>query len=154
MEAAEGGGSGEEGVIGVYEHKVDNSLATLIELNSETDFVSKRDDFHELAHNLAMHIAAMKPEYVSSEDIPEEKLEEKKVEWRDKFIKEGKPENVVEQIVEGKVLKYYEEVCLLEQAYFKDEDKKIKDLIHDAIAKFGEQINIKRFLIWQVGESQ
>jgi elongation factor Ts len=154
MEAAEGGGSGEQGVIGVYKHGVDYSMAAMVELNSETDFVSKRDDFYDLAHNLAMHVAAVQPKYLSKDSIPEEDLKKEKELWKDKFLEEGKPEDIVDNIVEGKMNKYFEEVCLMEQPYFKDEDKKVKDLIHEAVAKFGEQINIKRFTLWQVGESQ
>lgn len=143
-----------KGVIGVYEHGVDHALVALVEINCETDFVSGNKDFQEFAHNVAMQIAATKPLYVSKEDISKEKLDKEMNLWKEEFIQQGKPESVVEGIVKGKMEGYFKEVCLLEQPFFKDETKTMNDLLLEAIAKFGEKIQIKRFIVWQVGESR
>lgn len=142
------------GVIGVYEHGVDHTLVALVEVVCETDFVAQNETFREFAHSVAMQIAAMKPVYISREDVPKEALEKEAEIWREEFKKQGKPDNVIESVLKGKLESYYKEVCLLEQVYFKEDTKTIQDMLSEILAKFGERILIKRFLIWQVGESE
>jgi elongation factor Ts len=118
-----------EGIIGVYVHGVDHKTAALVELNCETDFVAKNDDFRDLAHTIAMQVAAMSPKYVSREDVPADVLEKEK-----KIIKEsddvkGKPKDVLNKIMEGRIEKFYKENCLLDQFFFQDEDVTIQDLL-------------------------
>ncbi|HOU75887.1 MAG TPA: elongation factor Ts [Candidatus Dojkabacteria bacterium] len=141
------------GVIGVYEHGVDHTLVALVEVGCETDFVAQNEIFREFAHDVAMQVAAMKPLYISREDVPKDQLEKEASIWRDEFKKQGKPENVIESVLKGKIESYYKEVCLLEQVFFKEDAKTIQDMLSEILAKFGERILIKRFLIWQVGES-
>lgn len=145
------GKSASKGVIGVYEHKVDFATVSLVEINCETDFVARNPMFLELSHNIAMQVAATNPKYVSRDNIPSEEIEKEKKLWRDEFLKQGKPENVVDSIVENKMKSYYEQVCLLDQSFIKDDKKKISDIINEAVARFGEKIQIKRFIIWEVG---
>ena len=141
-------------MIGVYEHGVDHTLVALVEVVCETDFVAQNETFREFAHSVAMQIAAMKPVYISREDVPKEALEKEAEIWREEFKKQGKPDNVIESVLKGKLESYYKEVCLLEQVYFKEDTKTIQDMLSEILAKFGERILIKRFLIWQVGESE
>ena len=138
-----------EGLIGSYVH-MGGKIGVLVEVNCETDFVARTDEFKQLVKDIAMQIAAMKPLYVSPEDIPEEVLEKEKAIYREQAA--GKPEHVVERIVEGKLKKFYEEVCLLEQPFIRDDSKKIRDLIQEAIAKLGENIKVSRFVRFEVGE--
>lgn len=136
------------GIIATYLHQ-DKSLAVIVELNSETDFAAKSETFAELAKNIAIHIAATDPQYATVDDIPAEALEkEKKVYEKD--VK-GKPENVQEKILEGKMQKFYEEIVLLEQKYVKDDTKRIKDIINDAVSAIGEKIEVGRFARIKVG---
>lgn len=139
-----------EGVVITYDHN--GRIGVILELNSETDFVAKNDDFKDLAKNLAMQVAAMNPLYISSENIPAEELEKEKEIEKDKLKEGGKPEEIIEKIVEGKTNKYYAEVCLLNQPYFKDDKKKIEDIINEVIAKVGEKIQIGRFTRYEVGK--
>lgn len=141
------------GVIGVYEHGVDHTLVALVEVVCETDFVAQNEAFREFAHNVAMQVAAMKPVYISKEDVPQEVLEKESEIWREEFKKQGKPDNVIESVLKGKIEAYYRNICLLEQVFFKEDSKTIQDMLSEILAKFGERILIKRFLIWQVGES-
>lgn len=147
--ASRSGRSADNGVIGHYIHS-DKSIGVLVELNSETDFASRSEEFRELAHDMAVHIAASDPLYISVEDIPEDVLEKEKGVYKKDI--EGKPENVQEKILEGKLVKYYEEVVLLEQKYVKDDSKKIKDVLNDAIAAIGEKIEISRFVRFQIAK--
>ncbi|MBI5037924.1 MAG: elongation factor Ts [Candidatus Kerfeldbacteria bacterium] len=133
-----------DGVIGTYLH-ANKKLAALVLLACETDFVAKTEDFQNLAHDIAMQVAAMDPQYVRPEDIPAEVIEKEKDIFRAQLKQEGKPEKMWDAIIEGKLKKYYTEVCLLHQAFVKDEDKTINDLVTAVIAKLGENIQVKRF---------
>jgi elongation factor Ts len=127
-------------------------VGALLELNSETDFVAKTDEFNALGHELAMHITAANPLYLRPEDVPAEDLEREKAIYRQQLLDEGKPENRLDMIIEGKIKKFYETACLLEQPYIRDGDKKIKDLLVEIIAKMGENIVIRRFARFVIGE--
>jgi len=133
------------GIIDGYIHS-NGQVAALVELRAETDFVSRNADFKQLAHDLAMHIAAMNRTYLSQENIPGQELEKKKEEYLKEFEKEKKPKEILEKIIQGKLTKDFEEMCLMNQTFIKDETKKISDLIKEATAKFGEKIEIKRFV--------
>ena len=135
-------------------HYVHNNfkVGALLELNSETDFVAKTDEFNALGHEIAMHITAANPLYLRPEEVPVEDLEREKEIYRQQLRDEGKPEDRIEKIVEGKVRKFYETTCLMEQAYIRDPDKKIADLVVDMIAKLGENIVVKRFARFMIGE--
>ena len=135
-------------------HYVHNNfkVGALLELNSETDFVAKTDEFNALGHEIAMHITAANPLYLRPEEVPVEDLEREKEIYRQQLRDEGKPEDRIEKIVEGKVRKFYETTCLMEQAYIRDPDKKIGDLVVEMIAKLGENIVIKRFARFMIGE--
>lgn len=138
-----------EGRIEAYIH-AGAKLGTLVEVNCETDFVARTEQFQELAHNLAMHIAAAAPQWVSREDIPESVIEAEKKVYRSELEGEGKPEAVMERIIEGKLNKFYQQNVLLEQAYIRNEDQTIQDLLKEAIAKLGENIVVKRFARFQI----
>lgn len=140
-----------EGLVVSYIHG-GGRIGVLIELNCETDFVAKTDDFKSLAYNLAMQIAASNPEYVSRDQVKTEDMERERDVLRAQAKEEGKPDKVIEKMVEGRIEKFYKEKCLLEQSYIKDMDKNIEQLIHENIAKFGENINIRRFARFEVGE--
>lgn len=139
-----------EGLIGSYIHM--GKLGVLVEINCETDFVAKTDEYIEFVKDVAMHIAAANPTYVNREDVPADIVAKEKEIFASQV--EGKPANIVDKIVEGKLEKFYSDVCLLEQVYVKDEDqkKKIKDLVIDKVAHLGENIVIKRFVRFQLGE--
>ena len=140
-----------DGMIEAYVHP-GNRVAVMLELNCETDFVARTDDFKTLAHDLALHIAFAAPQYLVREDVPEEVLESEKATYRAQALEEGKPENILDRIVEGKLDKFYKQVCIMEQSFVKDEDKTIQDLINDAIAKLGENIVLRRFARYELGE--
>ncbi len=135
-------------------HYVHNNfkVGALLELNSETDFVAKTDEFNALGHEIAMHITAANPLYLRPEEVPAEDLEREKEIYRQQLRDEGKPEDRIEKIVEGKIRKFYETTCLMEQAYIRDPDKKIGDLVVEMIAKLGENIVVKRFARFMIGE--
>jgi len=140
-----------EGVIASYVH-AGGRIGVLVEVNCETDFVARTDEFQELAHNLAMHIAAESPRYVRREEVPAEVTEQEKEVYRALAEKEGKPEKVIDRIVEGRLNKFYQEICLLEQTYVRDDERTVEELVRDAIAKLGENIVVSRFVRFQVGE--
>ena len=140
-----------EGIVASYIH-MGGRIGVLLELNCETDFVAKTDKFQQLAADLAMQIAAAKPEYVSKEDVPAEALEKEKEILTQQALNEGKPEKVVEKMVAGRIEKFYKEVCLLEQPYIKGDDESVGDLIKQAIAEIGENINVRRFVLYEMGE--
>ena len=142
-----------EGIISSYVH-FNGRIGVLLELSCETDFVARTDEFKELAYNLAKQVAAMKPKYVSREDVPDHVIEKEKEIYREQLKNSGKPEHVVERIIEGKLEKFYEENCLLEQDYIFDDSKKVKDVITEAIAKIGENIRVSRFVRLEVGEEE
>lgn len=145
------GRTASEGQVHSYIHG-NGKLGVLIEVNSETDFVAKTDQFNEMVHNLAMHIAAANPVCLDRESLPEDVLSREKEIYHAQAVDTGKPENIVEKIVSGKIEKYFGEVCLMEQAYVKDPDKKIADLINETVASLGENIVIRRFMRYQLGE--
>ncbi|MBP2642452.1 MAG: Elongation factor Ts [Firmicutes bacterium] len=140
-----------EGVIEAYIHG-GGRIGVLLELNCETDFVAKTDDFKALARDIAMQVAASNPSYVRKEEVPAEVLEHEREVLRAQALNEGKPANIAEKMVQGRVEKYYKEVCLLEQPYIKDPDKTVSQLISEKIAKIGENISVRRFVRYQVGE--
>lgn len=140
-----------DGVVEAYVHS-GSRIAVLLELNCETDFVARTDDFKALAHDLVLHIAFAAPRYFTREDMLEEVIECERAIYRARALEEGKPERIVDRIVEGRLEKFYRQVCLMEQPFVKDEDKTVRDLITDAIAKFGENIVLRRFVRYEVGE--
>ncbi len=140
-----------EGLIGTYTHQGDK-LAVMVEVNCETDFVARTDDFRELVRNLAMHIAAANPLVVNREELDTELLEKEREVYRHQALNEGKPEKIIDKIVDGKIEKYYSEVVMMEQQYVKDPDITIKDYITATIAKLGENISVSRFARFLVGE--
>jgi elongation factor Ts len=141
-----------EGSIEVYSHLA-NRVGVMVEVNCETDFVARNEQFQDLAHDIALHIAAMSPKYLNREDVPAGDLERELDVLRDQARAEGKPENIVEKIVEGRVDKFYAETCLMEQPFVKDEKKKISQLVTEAIQTLGENIVIRRFVRYELGES-
>ncbi len=149
--AKKAGRATKEGLIHAYIH-MGGKIGVLIEVNCETDFVARTDEFKELAHNLAMQVAASSPLYVSKEDVPEEILEKERQLYREQALEQGKPEKVVDRIVEGKLNKFYQEVCLLEQPFIREPEKTVSQLITEHIAKLGENIRVKRFARFQLGE--
>jgi elongation factor Ts len=140
-----------QGAIGSYIHS-NHRVGVLLELGCETDFVAKNEDFLALQKEICLQIAAMSPQYISEKDIPQEVIEKEKEIYREQMKNSGKPDNVIEKIIEGKLKKFYTEVCLLQQGYFKEEKKNIEDLIAEKIHKLGENITVKRFIRYQVGE--
>jgi elongation factor Ts len=141
-----------EGLIEVYSHP-GNRVGVMVEVNCETDFVARNESFQTLAHDLVLHVAAMQPKYLSQEDVPQEEFSSLVEGFRAQARAEGKPEAVIERIVEGRVNKFYQETCLLEQPFVKDEEVVIKDLITDAIRTLGENIVVRRFVRYELGET-
>lgn len=140
-----------EGVIYSYIH-AGSKLGVLLEINCESDFVAKTDAFIEFAKNVAMHIAASNPIGLSEKDISSDLIEKERDVYKALALKEGKPENIIDKIVDGKVQKYYKDVCLMKQSYIKDPKLSITDLLNEAVSKIGENIQIKRFTRFQIGE--
>ncbi len=149
--AKKAGRATSEGVIYSYIHPGDK-LGTLVEINCETDFVARTDDFRALAKDIAMQVAAANPTAVRREDMPEDVVAKEKEIYKTQALNEGKPEKVVEKIVSGRLEKFYGEHCLLEQPFIKDQDRTITDLLNEVIAKLGENISIGRFVRFQIGE--
>ena len=141
-----------EGLVYSYIH-AGGRLGVLLELNCETDFVAKTDGFTELAHNLAMQIAATNPLSLDRESIDDKIIAREKEIFTDQAKSEGKPDNIIEKMVEGRLSKFFQESCLLEQTYIKDPDKKVSDLLTETIATLGENISINRFIRFAVGET-
>ena len=141
-----------EGLIELYAHP-GNRVGVMLELNCETDFVARNDQFRELAHELALHIAAAAPRYLNIEDVPTEELERETSVLKSQALAEGKPEAVAEKMVAGRIKKFYEEMCLMEQPYVKDEKVKIKDMLTESIRMTGENIIIRRFVRYELGEA-
>jgi elongation factor Ts len=139
-----------EGVVRTYLHGA--TIGVLVEVNSETDFVAKNDQFLSLADDIAMHIAAAAPQYVSREDVPEDVVAKEKEIHAEQLKNEGKPAEMIEKIVEGKLNKFYSEICLLEQPFIKDEDKTIEQLLVTKTGEIGEKISVRRFARFVVGE--
>jgi elongation factor Ts len=140
-----------DGAVGAYVHP-GGKIGVLLEINCETDFVARNAEFQALLKDVAMQIAAASPRYVRREEIPAEELEREKAIYRQQAQDSGKPEAIVTKIVEGKMERFYSEVCLLEQPFIKDPDRKVLDLINEAIARLGENILVRRFARYQLGE--
>ena len=141
-----------QGLIGSYIHH-GGQLGVLVEVNCESDFVARTGDFKELVHDIAMHIAAADPRYIRQEDVPADVLDKEKEIARDRAKAEGKPNQVIDRIVEGRLAKFYEEVCLLDQPFIKDQTISIKELIATKVGKLGENISIARFIRFKVGDA-
>ena len=141
-----------EGVIEIYVHPGDR-LGVMLELNCETDFVARNDQFRQLAHDLALHIAAANPRYMTPEDVDAEELEHEASVLKAQALAEGKPEAIVSKIIEGRMKKFYEEMCFMEQYFVKDDKVKIKDLITEAIRTTGENVIVRRFTRYELGEA-
>jgi len=140
-----------DGLVASYIH-AGGKMGVLVEINCETDFVAKTGDFQEFVKNMAMHIAAANPQFIRREDVPPEILEKEKDIYRTQALDSGKPEKVIDKIVEGKLERFYSETCLLEQTYIRDSDVTVKEVLDAMIGKLGENIAIRRFARFQLGE--
>ncbi len=140
-----------EGVVEVYGHP-GGRVGVMLELNCETDFVARNERFVELAHDLTLHVAAMHPEYVSREDVPQDVVDNLSKQFREEAIEQGKPAEIAEKIVNGRMEKFFEENCLLEQEFVKDDETKVQQLITDLIGVLGENIVVGRFVRYELGE--
>ena len=141
-----------EGTVAVYIH-MGGKIATMVEINCETDFVAKTDQFQTFAKDVAMQVTAANPSYVKREDVPVEVREKEKNIYRIQAKEAGKPDKILDKIADGKLDKFYQEVCLLEQPFIKNPDISIKDLLEDLISKMGENIVVRRFVRYQLGET-
>ena len=140
-----------EGLVASYIH-MGGKIGVLVEVNCETDFVAKSDDFQALVKDIAMQIAAANPKYVNETEVDPKELENEKEILRVQALNEGKPANIVEKMIEGRIKKYYEDVCLLNQPFVKDSSKTIKDILTEATLKIGEKISVRRFVRYELGE--
>ncbi len=140
-----------EGTVASYIH-MGGKIGVLVEINCETDFVAKTEDFQELSKNISMQIAAAKPLYVKREDVPQEVINSEKEIYKTQALESGKPEKIVDKIATGKLEKYFSEICLLEQKFIRDPDKTVEEIVKEAIAKTGENIVIRRFTRYELGE--
>ncbi len=140
-----------EGLVGAYIH-AGGKIGVMVEINCETDFVARTPEFQALLKELAMQVAAASPRYIRREEVSPEELEREREIYRRQALDSGKPEKIADKIVEGKMDRFYSEVCLLEQAFIKDPDRKVADLVQDAVARLGENIQVRRFMRYQVGE--
>ena len=141
-----------EGIIESYVHGKEQKLVSLVEVTCKTDFVARNEDFRAFVHELALQIAAMKPVYISKDTIPQEKLDEIKGVFQKEVEAEGKPAEIAGKIIDGKLGKFYEEKCLLQQKWFKDETKSMQNLLDEAISKLGEPLEVRRFTVWEFGK--
>ena len=148
--AKKAGRTAAEGLVGAYVHN--GKVGVLVEVNCETDFVGRNEDFQALVRDIALHIAALSPQYVRREEVPMETLEKEKEIERVKLREQKKPEAMIEKILTGKMEKYFETVCLVDQPFVKDDKKKVHEVVTEAVAKIGENISIRRFTRYQVGE--
>ncbi len=140
-----------EGIVEAYGHP-GNRVGVVVEVNCETDFVARTPEFQAFTHDIALHVAAMSPLYLTPEDIPAEQLEQKRKDFRQQALQEGKPEKIVERIIEGRLNKFFTETCLLEQPFVKDDDVLVKDLVKQKIAELKENIVIRRFARYELGQ--
>ena len=140
-----------EGIVESYIH-AGGRIGVLLEVNCETDFVAKNEVFRNFVKDVAMHIAAVNPQYISKEDVPAEDIERERAVLRAQALNEGKPEKIVDKMVEGRIAKFYENYCLLEQPFVKDGDKKVIDILNSLIATIGEKITVRRFVRYEKGE--
>ncbi|MBD3329592.1 elongation factor Ts [Candidatus Dojkabacteria bacterium] len=141
-----------EGLIEAYVHGTDQKTVSLAEITTSTDFVAKNEVVREFAHDIALHVAAMKPKYVSREDIPDEKIKEMEELFNKETLAEGKPEKLLPKIIPGKMEKFYKENCLMEQTWLRDDSKTVKNMLDELIGKVGEPVTIRRILCWVFGE--
>ncbi len=141
-----------QGIIGSYIHP-GSQLGVLVEVNCESDFVARTEDFQQLVRDLAMQVAAADPQYIRKEDVTPEALEKERDIQRARALQEGKPEKMLDKIVEGRLAKFYEEICLYEQPFIRDNATTVSDLIKSAIAKLGENLSVSRFVRFKVGEA-
>jgi elongation factor Ts len=141
-----------EGVLELYSHG-NGRVGVMVEVNCETDFVGRSESFRKFAHEVALQVAAAAPRYIKAEDVPADVLEHEREIARARARDEGKPESIIERIVDGRIEKFYDEVCLLRQPYIRDEQATIEKLLHQQIAAIGENIIIRRFVRWEVGEA-
>ena len=149
--AKKSGRAATEGLVASYIH-AGGKIGVLVEVNCETDFVAINENFQSLCRDIALHIAAAGPDYVSKEDVPPEAIAREKEVQKQRVMEEGKPANVAERIVEGRMSKFYEDVCLLEQKFVKDDSKTVRDVLTDAVARIGENIRVRRFTRFVLGE--
>jgi elongation factor Ts len=140
-----------DGAVAAYVHP-GGKIGVLVEINCETDFVARTTEFQDLLKNVAMQVAAANPRYVRREEVPAEEVEKEKSIYRHQAQEQRKPENVAEKIIEGKMERFYSEVCLLEQAFIKDPDRKVSDILNDAVARLKENIQVRRFARYHLGE--
>lgn len=140
-----------EGIVESYIH-LGGKIGVLVEVNCETDFVAKNDDFRSFVKDIAMHIAAANPLYLTEEEVPAEVIEKEKSILKAQALNEGKPEKIVDKMVEGRIKKYYSDICLLDQPFVKDPDKTIQQLVNEQISTIGENVKIRRFARFQMGE--
>jgi len=140
-----------EGLVVSYIH-LGGKIGVLVEVNCETDFVAKTDEFKQLAHDISMQIAASNPEFISRDQVTADVIAKEKEILKAQAIEEGKPEKIIDKIIEGRIEKFYKEKCLLEQPFIKDMDKTVQELIHEYIARLGENITVRRFARFEVGE--
>ena len=150
--AGRSGREARDGVVDLYSHG-EGRLGVMIEVSTETDFVARTPEFRKFAHEMALQVAATSPRWVSPDDVPEEILEQQRSASREAALAEGKPENVVERIVEGKLEKFLSEVCLMNQPYVRDEDRKVSEVMQDLSLATGENVSIRRFERWELGEA-
>ncbi|MGD9495957.1 MAG: translation elongation factor Ts [Armatimonadota bacterium] len=143
----------QEGIIASYVH-AGNQIGVLVDVRCETDFVARTDEFREFGRDLAMQVAAMEPRWIAPEDVPCEVLEREREVLRQQALEEGKPEHIVERMVEGRLAKFYENNCLLKQPFIRDDSLTIEDKLNELIAQCGERVMIARFIRYQVGEEQ
>ncbi len=141
-----------EGLIETYTH-IGSRVGVMLEMNCETDFVARTEDFQVLTHDMALHIAAASPRYMTRDEIPEGVIEGQKEAYRAEALAEGKPEHIVDRIVEGRMEKFFQDVCLMEQPFIRDDEITVEDLFNDALAKLGEKIVLRRFARYELGES-
>jgi len=141
-----------DGAVGAYVHP-GGKIGVLVEINCETDFVARTAEFQSLLKDIAMQVAAANPRYLRREEVPAAELDKEKAIYRQQALETGKPEKVVDKIVEGKIERFYSEACLLEQAFIKDPDKKVTDILNESIGRLGENIQIRRFSRYHLGEA-
>jgi elongation factor Ts len=141
-----------DGAVGAYVHP-GGKIGVLVEINCETDFVARTAEFQSLLKDVAMQVAAANPRYLRREEVPAAELDKEKTIYRQQALETGKPEKVVDKIVEGKIERFYSEACLLEQAFIKDPDKKVTDILNESIGRLGENIQIRRFSRYHLGEA-
>jgi len=141
------------GVVDLYSHG-DGRVGVMVEVNCETDFVARTEQFREFAHEIALQVAAASPQWIQPEDVPEAIVAEKRAAAAELAAAEGKPENIIERIVDGRMAKFFDETCLLRQEYIRDDSKTVEDLLKEKIVSTGERIVIRRFARWELGEAE